>query len=184
MSFNKIIVVGNLGGDPELNYTPQGLAVCHFSVATNEKKRDKAGEMQESATWFRITAWGKQAENASKYLSKGRPVYVEGRLRIEEYTDKSGKTRFSLEVSASDIQFLGSRDSEADSEGETGANGGDTDRPNQRSAAKAHAAGAGRNGGNNFAASEDARWQNELGEDDSDEFNRSRSLPSDDDIPF
>ncbi len=108
MSFNKIIVIGNLGRDPELRYTPQGNAVCNFSVATSEKKRDKAGEMQEITTWFRVTTWNKQAENASKYLTKGRPVYVEGRLRIEEWTDRDGKNRYTLEVNATDLQFLGS----------------------------------------------------------------------------
>lgn len=106
MSFNKIIVVGNLGRDPELRYTPQGTAVCDFSIATNEKKRDKSGEMQDVTTWFKVTTWGKQAENASKYLSKGKSVYIEGRLRLEEYTDRDGKTRFSLELNATDMQFL------------------------------------------------------------------------------
>lgn len=110
MSFNKIIVIGNLGRDPELRYTPQGNAVCNFSVATSEKKRDKGGEMQEITTWFRVTTWNKQAENASKYLTKGRPVYVEGRLRIEEWTDRDGKNRYTLEVNATDLQFLGSND--------------------------------------------------------------------------
>lgn len=107
MSFNKIIVIGNLGRDPELRYTPQGNAVCNFSVATSEKKRDKSGESQEVTTWFRVTTWNKQAENASKYLTKGRPVYVEGRLRIEEWTDRDGKNRYTLEVNATDLQFLG-----------------------------------------------------------------------------
>lgn len=106
MSFNKIIVVGNLGRDPELRYTPQGTAVCNFSIATNEKKRDKAGELQDVTTWFRVTLWNKQAENASKYLTKGSSVYIEGRLRIEEWNDKDGKNRFTLEVNASDMQFL------------------------------------------------------------------------------
>jgi single-strand DNA-binding protein len=106
MSFNKIILVGNLGRDPELRYTPQGSAVCNFSVATNEKKRDKAGELQDVTTWFRVTLWNKQAENASKYLTKGSPVYVEGRLRIEEWTDRDGKIRYTLEVQATDMQFI------------------------------------------------------------------------------
>ena len=106
MSFNKIIIVGNLGRDPELRYTPQGSAVCNFSVATNEKKRDKAGDMQDVTTWFRVTLWNKQAENASKYLTKGSPVYVEGRLCIEEWTDKDGNNRFTLEVNATDMQFI------------------------------------------------------------------------------
>ncbi len=106
MSFNKIIVVGNLGRDPELRYTPQGNAVCDFSVATNEKRRDKSGELQSVVTWFKITLWGKQAENASKYLTKGSSVYIEGRLRIEEWTDRDSNKRFSLEVNATDMQFL------------------------------------------------------------------------------
>jgi single-strand DNA-binding protein len=106
MSFNKIILVGNLGKDPELRYTPQGTAVCNFSLATNEKRRDKAGEMQEVALWFKVTLWGKQAEVASKYLTKGSPVYVEGRLRVEEWTDRDGNNRHTLEVNGSDIQFL------------------------------------------------------------------------------
>jgi len=107
MSFNKIIIIGNLGRDPELRYTPQGNAVCNFSLATNEKRKDKAGEMQDVTTWFRITLWGKQAENASKYLTKGSPVYVEGRLRVEEWTDRDGGQRYTLEVQASDMQFIG-----------------------------------------------------------------------------
>lgn len=106
MSFNKIIVIGNLGRDPELRYTPQGDAVCDFSIATNEKKRDKAGELQDITTWFRVTLWRKQAENASKYLTKGSPVYIEGRLRVEEWTDKDGKTRYNLEINATDMQFI------------------------------------------------------------------------------
>ena len=114
MSFNKIIIVGNLGRDPELRYTPQGTAVCNFSAATNERRRDKAGEQQDVTTWFRVNAWGRQAENVSKYLAKGRRVYVEGRLHVEEWNDRDGKSRYTLEVNASDVQFL---DSAADVEG-------------------------------------------------------------------
>lgn len=106
MSFNKIIVVGNLGRDPELRYTPQGIAVCDFSMATNERKRDKSGEMQEVATWFRITLWRNLAENAAKYLKKGSQVYIEGRLSIEEWTDRDGNNRQTLAVQATDMHFL------------------------------------------------------------------------------
>ena len=109
MSFNKITVVGNLGRDPELRYTPQGAAVCSFSMATNEKRRDKSGEMQDTTTWFKITLWRNQAENAAKYLTKGSPVYIEGRLRIEEWTDRDGNSRYTLDVQATDMQFIGSR---------------------------------------------------------------------------
>lgn len=107
MSFNKIIIVGNLGRDPELRYTPQGTAVCNFSMATNERRKDKNGEFQDQTTWFKITLWGRQAENASKFLSKGRSVYIEGRLRLDEWTDREGKTRQTLDVNATDMQFLG-----------------------------------------------------------------------------
>jgi single-strand DNA-binding protein len=108
MSFNKIIIVGNLGRDPELRYTPQGTPVCSFTLATNERRKDKTGEMQDQTTWFRITLWGRQAETASQYLTKGRPVYIEGRLRVEEWTDRDGKARYTLEVHATDMQFIGS----------------------------------------------------------------------------
>jgi single-strand DNA-binding protein len=107
MSFNKIILIGNLGRDPELRYTPQGTPVCSFTVATNEKRKDKAGEAQDFTTWFRVTLWGRQAETASQYLTKGRPVYIEGRLRLEEWTDRDGKQRSTLEVHATDMQFIG-----------------------------------------------------------------------------
>lgn len=109
MSFNKIILVGNLGKDPELRYTPQGTPVCTFSMATNEKRKDKGGEYRDNVTWFRVTLWNKQAEAAGQYLSKGRPVYIEGRLRVEEWTDKDGKPRHTLEVTATDMQFIGDR---------------------------------------------------------------------------
>lgn len=107
MSFNKIIVVGNLGRDPELRYTPQGTPVCSFTMATNEKRKDRTGEMQDATTWFRVTLWGRQAETASQYLTKGRPVYIEGRLRLEEWTDRDNKQRYTLEVHATDMQFIG-----------------------------------------------------------------------------
>ena len=109
MSFNKITIVGYLGRDPELRYTPQGTAVCNFSVATTEKRKNVRGETEEHTIWFRIAAWGRQAELAAEYLAKGKQVYVEGRLRREEYTDREGLQRTSLEVNASDIQFLGQR---------------------------------------------------------------------------
>ncbi len=110
MSFNKITIVGYLGRDPELRYTPQGTAVCKMSVATSERRRGANGEeAEEHTTWFRVTVWGRQAELANEYLGKGRQVYVEGRLRLEEYADREGNPRISPEVTATDIQFLGSR---------------------------------------------------------------------------
>lgn len=107
MSFNKIILFGNLGRDPELRYTAQGTPVCSFTMATNERRRDKTGETQDFTTWFRVTLWGRQAETASQYLVKGRPVYIEGRLRVEEWSDRDGRSRYTLEVHATDLQFVG-----------------------------------------------------------------------------
>ena len=112
MSFNKIILVGNLGRDPELRYTAQGTPVCSFSMATNERRKDRNGEMQDQTTWFRITLWNRLAETASQYLQKGKQVYIEGRLRVEEYIDRDGKPRHSLEVFATDMHFIGSRGGE------------------------------------------------------------------------
>lgn len=108
-SFNKITLVGHLGRDPELRYTPQGTAVCKLSLATTEKRKDAQGESQEHTTWFRITVWGRQAELCEQYLAKGRQAYVEGRLSIQEYTDKDGNARLSPEVNATDVQFLGGK---------------------------------------------------------------------------
>lgn len=111
-SFNKIIIVGYLGRDPEIRYTPQGDAFCNFTVATTERRKDNTGEMQDVTTWFRVTAWRRTAELANQYLSKGKQVYVEGRLRQSEYTDRDGNHRTSLEVTASDIHFLGAKGDE------------------------------------------------------------------------
>jgi single-strand DNA-binding protein len=111
-SFNKIIIVGYLGRDPEIRYLPDGQAVCNFSVATTEKRKDRSGEAQDITTWFRITVWGKRAEVANQYLSKGKQIYIEGTLRQEEWTDRDGLKRTSLVVNASDFQFLGTKGDE------------------------------------------------------------------------
>src|SRR5262245_429887 len=113
-SFNKIVIVGYLGRDPELRYTPQGIAVCNINVATTERRKDpRTGEPQDITTWFRVTLWRRLAEIANQYLSKGKQVYVEGRLRQEEYTDRDGVKRKSLEVAAKELHFLGTKGDEA-----------------------------------------------------------------------
>ena len=104
MSFNKVIVVGNLGRDPELRFTPQGVAVCSFTVATNEKQKG-----EDITTWFKATIWRDKAEAAAKYLTKGSPVYLEGKLRIEEWTDRDNKNRYTLDLQVTDWQFIGSK---------------------------------------------------------------------------
>lgn len=113
-SFNKITLVGYLGRDPELRHTPQGDAVCNFTVATTERRKNADGEMEDQTTWFKVILWRRQAEIANEYLSKGKQVYVEGRLRQVEYTDRDGNRRTSLEVTASDIQFLGTKSESGD----------------------------------------------------------------------
>ncbi len=109
MSFNRIQIVGNLGRDPELRYTPQGTPVCSFTVASNDRRKGRTGEQQQDiTTWFRVTTWGQRAEAIAQYLNKGRMVYVEGKLHVEDWTDKEGKPRYTLEVDASDVEFFSS----------------------------------------------------------------------------
>ncbi len=105
-SVNKAIVVGNLGRDPEVRYTQGGQAVCNFSVATNERWRDKSGNEQEQTEWHRIVTWGKLAEICGEHLSKGRMVFIEGRLQTREWTDRQGDKRYTTEIVARDVQFL------------------------------------------------------------------------------
>jgi single-strand DNA-binding protein len=104
---NKVILLGNLGADPDLRYTPSGQAVCHLSVATHESWNDKNGQRQERTEWHRVIAWGKRAEVCSKYLTKGRQVFVEGRLQHRSYDDKDGIKRYTTEVVADNVQFIG-----------------------------------------------------------------------------
>jgi len=108
-SFNKIILVGHLGRDPEIRYLPDGTAVCNFSMATTEKRKDRSGETQESTTWFKVVLWRQQAELANQYLTKGKPVYIEGRLKQQEYTDRDGNKRTALEVTATEMNFIESK---------------------------------------------------------------------------
>ena len=107
-SVNKVILVGNLGRDAELRYTPGGAAVAKFSLATTEVWNDKAGQRQEKTEWHNIDVWGKQAETLTEYLRKGKQVYVEGRLQTDEYTDKEGVKRKSTKVRSDKIVLLGS----------------------------------------------------------------------------
>jgi single-strand DNA-binding protein len=106
---NKVILVGNLGSDPEMRYTPGGAGVCEMRIATNESWNDKNGQRQERTEWHRIVVWGKRAELCAKYLSKGRQCFVEGRLRTRSWEDKEGNKRYTTEIVATDVQFLGGR---------------------------------------------------------------------------
>ncbi|MBI2346030.1 MAG: single-stranded DNA-binding protein [Deltaproteobacteria bacterium] len=107
-SVNKVILIGNLGDDPEVRFTGTGQAVATLRMATNERWTDKGGQQQERTEWHRVVVWGKQAEQCKEYLSKGRQIYVEGRIQTREWNDKEGNKRYTTEVVAQRIQFLGS----------------------------------------------------------------------------
>lgn len=104
---NKVILVGHLGADPDMRYTPSGQGVCELRLATSESWNDKNGQRQERTEWHRIVVWGKRAEVCSKYLAKGRQVFVEGRIQTRNYDDKDGNKRYITEIIANDVQFLG-----------------------------------------------------------------------------
>jgi single-strand DNA-binding protein len=117
---NKVILVGNLGRDPEMRYTQAGTPVCRLSVATTRQWTSKQGERQEETEWHRVTVWGKSAEHCNQYLTKGRQVYVEGRLKTSSY-EQDGIKKYSTEVVADRVQFLGGR---GEGGGGTGGGGG------------------------------------------------------------
>jgi single-strand DNA-binding protein len=136
-SVNKVILVGNLGRDPEVRYMPSGSAICTVTLATSRQWKDKtSGERQEETEWHRVTFFDRMAEIAGEYLKKGRPVYVEGRLKTRKYTDKDGVEKYSTEIVATDMQLLGGR--------EGGGGGGDDmgSAPAPRSAPPARSAAA------------------------------------------
>ena len=121
---NKAILVGNLGRDPELRYTANGQPVCTFSVATTENWTGRDGQREERTEWHRVVVWGKAGENCAQYLAKGRSVYVEGRIQTREWEDREGNKRWTTEIVAQRVQFLGGRDrpgEEPDFPGEDGA---------------------------------------------------------------
>jgi single-strand DNA-binding protein len=122
-SVNKVILVGNLGRDPETRYSPNGGAICNVSIATTRNWKDKAsGERKEETEWHRVVFYDRLAEIAGEYLKKGRPVYVEGRLKTRKWTDKEGAEKFTTEIIAEEMQLLGSRDGGG---GGGGGGGGD-----------------------------------------------------------
>lgn len=108
-SVNKVIIVGNLGKDPEMRYMPSGDALCNFSVATTDSWKDKSGEKQEKTEWHRISMFGRLAEIAGQYLKKGSQVYIEGRLQTRKWTNKEGQDQYTTEIVANEMKMLGSR---------------------------------------------------------------------------
>lgn len=109
MSLNKVIILGNLGRDPELRYTAKQTAVCTMSFATTEKQKDASGAWVDHTEWHRVVVFGKQAENCSNYLKKGSTALVEGKLRTNKWQDKSGQDRYTTEIIADNVRFIGGR---------------------------------------------------------------------------
>jgi len=123
---NKVILIGRLGSDPEVRYTPSGVAVANFNIATSEEWKDKdSGEKKERTEWHRIVAWRRLGEICGEYLSKGKQVYVEGRLQTRDWEDRDGNKRYTTEIVASDVQFLGARDSSEPARPRGAASSGD-----------------------------------------------------------
>jgi single-strand DNA-binding protein len=124
-SVNKVIIVGNLGKDPEVRYMPSGSAICNITIATSRQWKDKtSGERQEETEWHRVALFDRLAEIAGEYLKKGRPVYIEGRLKTRKYTDKDGVEKYTTEIIAAEMQLLGGREGGGDDMG-----GGGNERP-------------------------------------------------------
>ena len=109
-SVNKVILIGNLGRDPETRYTADGAAITNITVATSRRYKDSSGQQQEETEWHKVAFFGRLAEIAGEYLKKGRPVYVEGRLRTRKWQDKEGQDRYTTEIVAENMQMLGSRE--------------------------------------------------------------------------
>jgi single-strand DNA-binding protein len=147
-SVNKVIIIGNLGRDPETRYMPDGAAITNISVATTDKWKDKNGEMQEKTEWHRVAFFGKLAEIAGEYLKKGSQVYVEGRLQTRKWQDKDGQDKYTTEIVANQMQMLGSRQGmggagrDAAHEGGEAAGGGGS-RPSASASKPAAKAGPG-----------------------------------------
>jgi single-strand DNA-binding protein len=117
-NINRVILTGNLTKDPELRSTGSGMSVCSLRIASNTRRKDQSGEWVDKPNYFDVTIWGRQGENAAQYLSKGRPVAIDGRLEWREFTDQAGNKRQAVEIVADNVQFLGSAG------GDTGGNGG------------------------------------------------------------
>ena len=161
-SVNKVILIGNLGRDPETRYTTGGDAIANLNIATTEQWKDKSGEKQEKTEWHRVVLFGRQAEIAGEYLKKGRSVYIEGRLQTRKYTDKDGVEKYSTEIVGDRMQLLGSREG-----GGGGGSGGDVEFGGAGGGARPAGGGGGGGGAKQGGAAK-----------------RSNPDDLDDDIPF
>lgn len=163
---NKVILVGHLGRDPEVRYTPNGKAVASFSVATSKNWTDKQGQRQDRTEWHRIVVWDKLAELCGEYLAKGRQVYIEGELQTRDWTDRENNKRQTTEIRALEVQFLGGRDGAGGGSGAGGGGGA----PRRAASMTAGDMAGGHSGGHHGGG-------NDTGLD-------YGPPPSDDDVPF
>lgn len=145
---NKVILIGNLGADPELRRTPNGTAVTELRLATNESYKDRDGNQQDKTEWHSVVVWDRLAEICEQYLKKGSQVYIEGSLQTRSYEDKDGNTRYKTEIKAREMQILGSRDG--------GGEGGSDDRSYQRSGIGSSEPRGGYSGGNRSRSNDDS----------------------------
>lgn len=109
MAINKVFLLGNLGKDPEMRVTPQQMAICRFSLATGERKKDQSGQWVDHTEWHNVVVFGKTAENCSRFLKKGSQAFIEGKIRTNKWQDKEGKDRYTTEILADNVQFVGAR---------------------------------------------------------------------------
>ena len=166
---NKVILVGNLGSDPEIRYTGSGTAVCNFSLATSESYKDRDGNQVENTEWHRIVAWARLAEICGEYLKKGRQVYIEGQLQTRSWEDKDGNTKYTTEIKAREMQMLGGRDDNGGGGGGSRGNSVDDDFGNMDQSAPSRPQRSSNGGSRQPAATSS-------GGDD--------WAPDDDDLPF
>ena len=124
MTVNKVILVGNLGRDPEVRTTGGGMTIASLNIATTERRKDKDGNWGEHTEWHKVSLFGKTADNAAKFLKKGRQVYVEGRLQTRKWQDKEGQDRYTTEVVADEVKFLGGGEGGGGGQRDRGASGG------------------------------------------------------------
>ncbi len=179
-SLNKVMIIGNLGRDPELKYTQSGTPVCTLNIATNEKWRDQQGNMQDKTEWHRVIVWERQGENCANYLRKGSSVYIEGSLQTRKWQDQNGQDRWTTEVKAQRVQFL---------DGRTGGQGGfDSPPPPDDYGAPMGGGGGnygGSQGGSNFGGQQPQRAPQQAPQQNED---LGPAFPSEasgmDDVPF
>ena len=160
---NKAIIVGNLGRDPQLDYTQSGTARCRFSVATTEQYNDRDGQRQEKTEWHNIVLWGRLGEIAGEYLKKGRQVYIEGRISSRQYEDKDGQNRWITEIVGREMQMIGGRGGGGGQDGAPppdepdmgGGGGGGGDRPQRNGASEGGQSGQGGQGGGSMPDDDD-----------------------------